>query len=82
VVRTGRHLVGAILHVLYAEEEKTLARVATFLSDPERSFAQAVAEVLEAVRGIIWTRRRGMRPFRAPGDPMPAITTVAFLLKF
>jgi len=32
-------LVGAILHVLYAEEEeKTLARVATFLSDPQRSF--------------------------------------------
>jgi type IV secretion system protein VirD4 len=31
-------LVGAILHVLYAEEEKTLARVATFLSDPKRSF--------------------------------------------
>jgi type IV secretion system protein VirD4 len=32
-------LVGAILHVLYAEEEKTLARVATLLSDPDRSFA-------------------------------------------
>jgi type IV secretion system protein VirD4 len=32
-------LVGAILHILYAEEEKTLARVATFLSDPQRSFA-------------------------------------------
>jgi type IV secretion system protein VirD4 len=31
-------LVGAILHILYAEEEKTLARVATFLSDPERAF--------------------------------------------
>lgn len=31
-------LVGAILHVLYAEEEKTLARVANFLSDPRRSF--------------------------------------------
>jgi type IV secretion system protein VirD4 len=31
-------LVGAILHVLYAEEEKTLARVATFLSDTGRSF--------------------------------------------
>src|SRR6202008_4882964 len=29
-------LVGAILHVLYAEEEKTLARVATFLSAPSR----------------------------------------------
>ena len=31
-------LVGAILHVLYAEQDKTLARVATFLSDPQRSF--------------------------------------------
>ena len=31
-------LVGAILHVLYAEEEKTLARVAALLSDPARSF--------------------------------------------
>ena len=31
-------LVGAILHVLYAEEEKTLARVACLLSDPGRSF--------------------------------------------
>ena len=31
-------LVGTILHVLYAEREKTLARVASFLSDPFRSF--------------------------------------------
>jgi type IV secretion system protein VirD4 len=29
-------LVGAILHVLYAEVDKTLARVAAFLSDPKR----------------------------------------------
>jgi len=29
-------LVGAILHVLYAEGDKTLAGVATFLSDPKR----------------------------------------------
>ncbi|OIQ73817.1 conjugal transfer protein TraG [mine drainage metagenome] len=29
-------LVGAILHVLYAEEDKTLAGVASFLSDPKR----------------------------------------------
>ena len=29
-------LVGAILHVLYAEEDKTLAGVASFLSDPRR----------------------------------------------
>lgn len=31
-------LVGAILHILHSEDEKTLARVATFLSDPARSF--------------------------------------------
>lgn len=37
--KTGHSLlVGAILHVLYAETEKTLARVATFLSDPDRPF--------------------------------------------
>jgi type IV secretion system protein VirD4 len=31
-------LVGAILHVLYAEADKTLAGVANFLSDPARAF--------------------------------------------
>lgn len=31
-------LVGAILHVLYAEEDKSLAGVAYLLSDPDRSF--------------------------------------------
>ena len=31
-------LVGAILHILYAEKEKTLSRAASFLSDPSRSF--------------------------------------------
>lgn len=41
-------LVGAILHVLYAEEEKTLARVATFLSDPERSFAATLTVMMHA----------------------------------
>ena len=35
-------LVGAILHVLYAEDEKTLARVAKFLSDPHRSFERTL----------------------------------------
>ena len=39
-------LVGAILHVLYAEEEKTLARVATFLSDPQRSFALTLRRMM------------------------------------
>ncbi len=41
--KTGHALlVGAILHVLYAEKEKTLARVASFLSDPGRSFERTL----------------------------------------
>ena len=39
-------LVGAILHVLYAEEDKTLARVATFLSDPQRSFVATLRAMM------------------------------------
>lgn len=39
-------LVGAILHVLYAEQDKTLARVATFLSDPQRSFAHTLRRMM------------------------------------
>ena len=39
-------LVGAILHILYAEEEKTLARVATFLSDPQRSFVETLKRMM------------------------------------
>lgn len=39
-------LVGAILHVLYTEEEKTLARVATFLSDPQRNFASTLRRMM------------------------------------
>ena len=41
-------LVGAILHILYAEEEKTLARVATFLSDPDRSFVATLRQMMAA----------------------------------
>ena len=39
-------LVGAILHNLYAEEEKTLARVATFLSDPQRPFTATLRRMM------------------------------------
>ncbi|MEV5023087.1 conjugal transfer protein TraG [Sphingobium sp. LMA1-1-1.1] len=39
-------LVGAILHILYAEEEKTVARVATFLSDPQRSFVATLRRMM------------------------------------
>jgi type IV secretion system protein VirD4 len=41
-------LVGAILHVLYSEEEKTLARVDALLSDPRRSFAVTLLAMLDA----------------------------------
>jgi type IV secretion system protein VirD4 len=39
-------LTGAILHVLYAETEKTLARVATFLADPSRSILRTLKIML------------------------------------
>jgi len=44
-------LVGAILHVLYAEADKTLAGVAAFLSDPSRSIEQTLA-VMMATRHL------------------------------
>ena len=39
-------LVGAILHVLYAEPEKTLAGVAAFLSDPGRTIEATLAAMM------------------------------------
>ena len=39
-------LVGAILHVLYAEEYKTLAQVATLLSDPQRTIVETLHTML------------------------------------
>lgn len=40
-------LVGAILHVLYAEGEKTLAGVAAFLSDPKRPIESTLAAMMK-----------------------------------
>jgi type IV secretion system protein VirD4 len=40
-------LVGTILHVLYAEEDKTLPGVAHFLSHPKRSIRQTLALMME-----------------------------------
>lgn len=40
-------LVGAILHVLYAEEDKTLAGVAAFLSDPRRPIESTLAAMMK-----------------------------------
>ena len=39
-------LVGAILHVLYAEPDKTLAGVASFLSNPSRTIEQTLAAMM------------------------------------
>jgi len=47
-------LVGAILHVLYAEPDKTLAGVAAFLSDPRRP-------IQTALRSMQTTRHLGER---------------------
>jgi len=41
-------LVGAILHVLYAEDDKSLAGVATLLSDPARPIDETLERMLEA----------------------------------
>ncbi|RUW46524.1 conjugal transfer protein TraG [Mesorhizobium sp. M1A.F.Ca.ET.072.01.1.1] len=40
-------LVGAILHVLYAENDKTLAGVAAFLSDPKRPIEATLAAMMK-----------------------------------
>jgi type IV secretion system protein VirD4 len=40
-------LVGAILHVLYAETDKTLAGVAAFLSDPKRPIEATLAAMMK-----------------------------------
>jgi len=45
--KTGHSLLtGAILHVLYAEQEKTLSRVATFLANPRRTIEATLRVML------------------------------------
>lgn len=51
-------LVGAILHVLYAEEDKTLAGVANFLSDPRRP----IEATLRAMMSTAHLGERGPHP--------------------
>jgi type IV secretion system protein VirD4 len=46
--RATRFLVGAILHVLYAEPDKTLAGVANFLSDPRRPIESTLRAMMTA----------------------------------
>lgn len=57
-------LVGAILHVLYAEKDKTLAGVANFLSDPQRP-------IETTLRTMMLTRHLG------EGGPHPVVASAA-----
>ena len=57
-------LVGAILHVLYAEPDKTLAGVAQFLSDPRRPIETTLRAMLST-------------PHLGPGKPHPVVASAA-----
>lgn len=57
-------LVGTILHVLYAEEDKTLAGVANFLSDPKRP----IETTLRAMMTM---------PHLGEGGPHPVVASAA-----
>jgi type IV secretion system protein VirD4 len=57
-------LVGAILHVLYAEPDKTLAGVAGFLSDPRRPIETTLQAMMTT-------------PHLGPGGPHPVVASTA-----
>ncbi|MEI9416149.1 conjugal transfer protein TraG [Mesorhizobium sp. Cs1321R2N1] len=57
-------LVGAILHVLYAEADKTLAGVAAFLSDPKRPIESTLAAMMKTAH-------------LGPSGPHPVIASAA-----
>jgi type IV secretion system protein VirD4 len=61
-------LVGAILHVLYAEADKTLAGVANFLSDPRRP----IETTLRAMMTTPHLGSRALRRLAAAGDLLVA----------
>ncbi len=62
--KTGHALlVGTILHVLYASEDKTLQGVANFLSDPARAFGQTLTAM--------------MRTSHLPSGPHPVVASAA-----
>ncbi len=61
-------LVGAILHVLYAEENKSLAGVANFLSEPTRDIKQTLDRMMTT-------------PHLGPNTPHPVVTSAARELK-
>jgi len=61
-------LVGTILHVLYAEPDKTLAGVAAFLSDPQRTIKQTLDAMMST-------------PHLGAAGPHPVVASAARELK-
>jgi type IV secretion system protein VirD4 len=57
-------LVGAILHVLYAEADKTLSGVAAFLSDPDRTIETTLKAMMRT-------------PHLGEGGPHPVVASAA-----
>jgi len=51
-------LVGAILHVLYAEPDKTLRGVVNFLSDPARTFEQTLWAMMATPHSVVASAAR------------------------
>lgn len=73
--KTGHALlVGAILHVLYAERDKTLRGVAAFLSNPAKEFKAIMQDMLSAVHDV--DLERGWID-SATGDKTPTHPVVA-----
>ena len=61
--KTGHALlVGVILHVLYAEEDKTLAGCASFLSDPSRPFKETLSRMLNSKHIAAEDGKRSVHP--------------------
>jgi len=78
-------LVGAILHVLYAEADKTLAGVANFLSDPARSIETTLNAMLatghlgERVHPVVASAARELRNKSENERSGVLSTTMSFL---
>ena len=78
--KTGHSLlVGAILHVLYAESDKTLAGVANFLSDPRRP----IEMTLRAMMTTAHLGERGVHPVIASSacSPPPCRSLVSIAIR-
>ena len=58
-------LVGVILHVLYAQEDKTLSGCARFLSDPSRTFEKTLNNMLSAKHIVLPNGTREVHPIVA-----------------